>query len=39
MEPWAPVVVGIVLYAYVEVFNRMMRHPVEDWTEIPKIYT
>lgn len=38
MEPWVPVVIGITLYAYVSVFNRMMRHPVGDWMEIPRIY-
>lgn len=38
MEPWMPVMVGLVLYAYVEVFNRMMRHPVRDISEIPRIY-
>lgn len=39
MEPWVPVVIGVVLYGYVSVFNRMMQNPPRDWTEIPKIYT
>lgn len=32
------VVVGITIYAYVHVFNTMMRHPVRDISEIPSIY-
>lgn len=39
MEPWAPVIIGIVLYAYVDVFNRMMRHPIDDWRDILHIYS
>ena len=38
MEPWMPIVIGVTLYAYVHVFNAMMRHPVRDLSEIPRIY-
>jgi hypothetical protein len=38
MEPWMPVVVGLTIYAYVHVFNTMMRHPIRDISEIPSIY-
>lgn len=30
VEPWKPVIVAFVLYAYVDVFNRMMRNPPMD---------
>lgn len=39
MEAWMPVIVAFVLYGYVSTFNRMMKHPVERWTDIPKLYT
>lgn len=38
MEPWVPVIIGIVVYSYVSIFNRMMRHDVEDWDQILNIY-
>ena len=38
MEPWMPIIIGITLYAYVHVFNAMMRNPVQDWKDIPQIY-
>lgn len=30
---------AFVIYGYVAVFNKMMKHRVDSWMDIPRIYT